>query len=388
MKKSFLPNLSTTWLFTASLISFGLLAPFSIHAENSPNAPSDTSAHSVQIGFILPLTGKRASIGEDARDGVSLAIQHLKQQGSTNIEAVFEDSQGDPATGVNAYKKLKTQDVKMIVTQNSNISLPILPLANRDDVLQLAISSTSDRYSTPHDLSFRINGPTLYEARYMVDFLSSRFKPSSGRIAVITMEDEYPVSLHKNVIKELTAKGLSPAVKQNFLPNDLDFRALITTLKRKKVTDVILLAYQTQAGFFVKQQKELGLNANTIITCVPVNNIEFFKSAGASNADGTFVTYIKANFHHPAAREFKNKYHKDVNFFSSNGYDAVMVANEALKNCDYQVQTDCLKKEIYKIKNFNGLSGTKGFDDVYGDMSDDYHVMIAKDGTFIPYKAE
>ena len=366
------------------IFSFILLLAITVTTSIS-DLRAEAELSPIQIGFILPLSGKRASVGKDARNGVTLALEHLNNDKTKRIQAVFEDSQGDPAKGVSAYRKLKAQGIKLIVTQNSNISLPISPLVNRNGVLQLAISTTSDRFSTPDDLTFRINGPTLYEARHMIAFLHSRIKSDSAKLAVITMEDEYSLSLSKNVMKELEAKNITAVVKQNFLPEELDFRTIISGLKKKRVQNIIFLGYQTQAGYFVKQQEELGLNPYTILTSVPVNNIEFFESAGNS-AEGTFNTYIKVNTDFPAAKDYANTFGEEVNFFSANGYDAIMVADRALKNCTYKLDPDCWKKELFKIKDFEGLSGKKGFDDHYGDMNDQYQVMIARNGKFTPYK--
>jgi branched-chain amino acid transport system substrate-binding protein len=351
-------------------------------------ARTQAQAPRVKIGLITPLSGSRASIGEDAGQGADLAMEDLKSRGEFAngvLEIVFEDSQGDPAKGVNAYKKLVMEGVKFIITQNSNVSLPIAPLANADGVIQLAITTTSDRYSTPNDFTFRTNGPTVPEALVMADFLDSRLKVEPGPLALITMQDEYPVTLRSHLLPELAKRKIELALNEDFLPSDTDFRTLITRAKAKGVKYIVIIGYQTQVGFFVKQQKELGLGAGSILTNTPVNNREFFTAAGEA-AEGVMLTYPGPDYEHPAAKEFKEKYGKEANVFSANAYDAVIIAQLAFSRCNFVFAADCLKKALYSIKDFKGLSGNKSFDDVNGDMQDTYVLMIAKDGKFVPVK--
>ena len=150
----------------------------------------------ITLGLITPLTGSRASIGEDARKGAELAIDRLRKEDIGEIGLDLEDSQGDPKTGVSAFQKQLSQGVRFFITQNSNVSLAIQPLIARHNVLQMAITTTSDRYSTPNDLTFRTNGTTQGEARTMLEFL----KTISGRIMLLTMQDEYPVDLRKHLL--------------------------------------------------------------------------------------------------------------------------------------------------------------------------------------------
>ena len=92
----------------------------------------------------------------------------------------------------------------------------------------------------------------------------------------------------------------------------------------------MLLAYQTQAGFFVKQQQELKLDPSLIIANTPVNNREFFDTAEESS-EGVVVTYIDSNKEHPAAAIVRSGCGSEVNFFSSNGYDSIVIAYRALR---------------------------------------------------------
>ncbi len=338
----------------------------------------------IKIGMILPLTDSRSSTGIDAKKGALLAIDVLKKEQNLEklpFQIIFEDSRADSRLGITAYKKLKAEGVNFFITHFSAVSLPISKLVNKDNVIQLAIATTSDKYSKADDLTFRLNGPTKFEAQHMIKFLSNVHKKSPGNIAIITMEDEYPLILSQNVVKELKLNNLTISYEDNFHPDSFDFRALISKLKSKKITYVILLSYQTEAGYFVKQAKEQNLTTELIMTNTPVNNKEFFEASGRYS-DGIYVTYIKQNEKHPATKKYLNMYKEKPNIFAANGYDAIFILNEAYKKCDYKNNIICLKKALYAIKDYNGLTGLKSFDDIFGDMQDEYSILVSKNGAF------
>ena len=171
-----------------------------------------------------------------------LALEDLSKQrepGAGKIELIFEDSQGDPARGVTVYRKLVAEGMRIVVTQNSNVALPISQLVNKDKVLQMGISVTSDRYSTPDDLTFRVNGTTRFEAERMVQFTAERLSSRPGKVAVITLLDEYPDRLRENVNGELAKRKIIPEFTAAFMPQEFDFRAIVSKLKNLNISEVL-----------------------------------------------------------------------------------------------------------------------------------------------------
>lgn len=342
----------------------------------------------VKIGFILPLTGSRASLGQDAQRGAKLAFEVLqKKQSNTEpkLEFVFEDSEGEPAKAVTAYRRLTMAGIKFVITQNSNISLPIAELVNKDNVLQLAINTTTDNYSKPNDLTFRLNGPTLLEARFMADFFEKKFSVAQGNIAVVMMDDEYPTMLGKDLLTEFKNRNMPVTLIEGFLPHESEYRALISKLRDNDIKYLALLSYPIEAGTFVKQAHQQGFDPNVLMVNTPVNNSDFFEIAG-NGADGVIATSISINKAHGALPLYRQKYNRDFNFFSSNGYDAVFIAYMAINKCEFAMNVECLKAALSSIKNYVGVSGRKSFDDVYGDMQDEYTYLVAHQNSFQPMR--
>jgi branched-chain amino acid transport system substrate-binding protein len=348
------------------------------------DAVSAETPTEVKIGFIATLSGPRASLGQDALDGAKLALSEVNEKNTFNVALVIEDSQGDARAGVNAYKKLVAQGIKLVLTQNSNVSLPISELVNKDGVLQLAFSTTVDSYSKPDDLTFRVNGTTMCEAKVMSQFIATQVKKRPGSVGILSMQDEYPASFKKNLESEFKTDGVQVAFQDTFLPKENDYRSLISKLKDKRIDYLSLLSYPTEAGLFLKQARELGFRPASIIGSLPINNKEFFDTAGPAAA-GLILTYENFDSQGAIAQKFKANYGREATWFAATGHDAVSVASIAVHKCGSASDVQCLKAGLFSIKKFEGLSGKKAFDDVYGDMDDTCKLMIAKDRQFVDY---
>ena len=73
-----------------------------------------------------------------------------------------------------------------------------------------------------------------------------------------------------------------------------------------------------------------------------------------------------------------------MNYFAANAYDGLKIAAQSLSKCNYHDDIDCLKKALYSTKDFNGASGHKSMDDVYGEMQDEVTISVSKNGKFEP----
>lgn len=336
------------------------------------------------IGLILPLTGPRASIGEDARAGALLALEALRSsEAACPLNVSFEDSHGDPAAGISAFEKLSASGVKIVVTQNSGVSLPISPLANARRIIQMAITTTSDAYSSPDDYTFRTNGGTVYEAATLADYIEKQSADGSSCTGILTMEDEFPRSLHENLVRELARRKVQICLDDNFLPKETDYRSLITKFLVRNGRVMACLGYQVECGLLLKQLRQATQANVAFVGVTPVNNTEFFQAADGAS-EGAAVSYIKVDTGHVAASEYSRKYGRKATVFSANAYDSIFLLSQALSSCECRPEPECLKRALFSIKNFHGMSGVKSFDDHMGDMEDQYEILVARGGEFVP----
>lgn len=93
----------------------------------------------IRIGAIFPLTGDGAKYGEEAKNGIELAVEELKD---TKIRMIYEDDQGTANGAVNAFNKLTAGGkIPMIIgPMYSSTALVIAPLVERKGCNSFPIS--------------------------------------------------------------------------------------------------------------------------------------------------------------------------------------------------------------------------------------------------------
>ena len=67
-------------------------------------------------------------------------------------------------------------------------------------------------------------------------------------------------------------------------------------------------------------------------------------------------------------------------------YDSIYVLAEAMKHCANPNDAICVKNELYKIKDFEGVTGNISFDE-NGDTRKEVILKIVRAGKFVPFEA-
>src|SRR5205814_9893461 len=99
----------------------------------------DPAATTIHLGVITPLTGQVAAIGIPLTAGTETWFKYVNQEkggigGKYQVILDKEDSQYKPDLGVQAYNKLKAQDVAITQLLGTAVTKAALPLLNADNV--------------------------------------------------------------------------------------------------------------------------------------------------------------------------------------------------------------------------------------------------------------
>ena len=85
---------------------------------------SSVFAADIKVGFVTTLTTPAAVIGEDMKNAVKLALEHLNgKAGSHKIEVVFGDDGFAPDTGKQVTDRLLKQDKVDIIADSLQLNL-------------------------------------------------------------------------------------------------------------------------------------------------------------------------------------------------------------------------------------------------------------------------
>ena len=330
----------------------------------------------IKIGVVMSQTGFLASPGQSVINGINLCVEEFNAQNSENsIELIIEDSKSDPKVGVSAINKLINADrVKTVIGDlGSPIFLAMAPIAEKNKVVMISPGASNPQVREAGDYIFRIYTSDEFDGKVMATYLLDKKKTKS--VALLHFNNDYGVGLSKAFCNEYIARNGVIAFNCTFDENSLDFKEIIIKLKSANVKDVYFIGSPKQDASFLRQAREANFKPN-IYGVLSFEDSEFLHNSKNTFESVEYTTpYFDIESDNVKMKEFRTKYiekystQPDLN--SALGYDVASILIEALKNNDFKSEN--LKEEIYKIKNFPGLTGNTTFDD-HGDVIKD--VMI------------
>jgi len=349
-----------------TLLCLALVAGF---AAASPALADDVV---VKIGHVGPITGNIAHLGKDNENGARMAIddlnaKHVMIGGKTaKFELVAEDDAADPKQGTAAATKLVDEKVNGVVGHlNSGTSIPASRIYAAAGIPEISPSATAVAYTANGYKSvFRVVandgqlGGTL--GKYAVDTLHGK------SIAVVSDKTAYGDGVADEFSKSAKAAGANIVDREFTTNNAVDFQTILTTIKGKNPDVIFYGGMDAQAGPFLRQMQQLGINAK-LMGGDGICTAELAKLAGDSMKDGEVVC-AEAGGVEPSAQKplddfkarYKAKFGTEVQIYAPYSYDAVMVMADAMEkagSADPAKYLPYLQKEDYK-----GVTGQIAFD--------------------------
>jgi branched-chain amino acid transport system substrate-binding protein len=245
-----------------ALLALGLAAnvPSAAGAEEPGITPTE-----ILIGAIGALTGPLAFIGTPGRDGLTLGFNEINERGGVcgrKLRLQFEHA-STPAESIAAVKKLVEQDKVFVLVLASGSTGAA---AAADYVREAGVPTYNLYGSTPiirEPFSKNVfHGsivPVGVSSRGLISmFYDDGYTPK--KIGVLAGTYAFPQATLKAVEEVLKEKKVDYAVEQ-FDQSARDFTSQLVALSRQKVDAVLVLGSFSEAGFAIKQAREIGLSA-------------------------------------------------------------------------------------------------------------------------------
>lgn len=131
----------------------------------------DRAEGPIKLGFIGPLTGDVASIGEPSLVAAQIAVDEINEEGGINgqpIQLISEDGKCTGVAAANAAQKLVNVDkvIAIIGGLCSGETLAIAPIAEAGKVPTISTCASSPEISTAGDYSFRVYPSDNYQGKF------------------------------------------------------------------------------------------------------------------------------------------------------------------------------------------------------------------------------
>ena len=351
-------------------------------AEGTPGSAalspaSVDSSRGVKVGFVWPLTGGSATIGQQHNDGALMAIEEInanggiKSMGGKKIVPVTADSETKPDVGASQVERMITKEgvAAVVGCYNSSVSF--------------TASETAQRYKTPfisqggvkneitergYDWIFRVNNKATYDVEEMlkgIDLISKENNVEMKTYALIYESTDWGSDNAKIWKKFADERGWKCVLDEPVTVGTSDMSSQISKIKAANPDVVNVSFYTPEMIVFSKTMTANRVNPRLGVWSVGGGSQDpaYFKAIDPKAYEYNFVQEdwdVSGPLNHQWIKELDEKVRKEkgyqLNSFFAQGWTAAYVAYEAiekagsadkeairqaLQNLDIQNSEDC-----------------------------------------------
>lgn len=376
------------WRITtlAAMASTALLAGCSSGVLGGGDSSGDSSGPIV-LGMVTPLSGSSSAIGPYMKNGAQLAVDEINARGGVlgrDLKLVAEDEACDPKTAVAAANKLITAGVDVSVGGYcSGATLPTLPIFNKANVPMIIPAANSDDLVNQQlDNVFLINGTGTQQADAAMKYIE---KIGPKRVALMDDNTSYSTNI-SNLTAQLLQQSGGPdfAGKQSVTAGESDYSANVNAIIATHPDLVYWTGYYQEGGLIIRQLRQAGYQGKIMVADGSVDK-QLLNIAGSQYANGILATMTQTPQTIPGAAkwigDYKKKFGQDPGPYSTQSYDAVRVAAEAIKKAG-STDGSAVIKALEGIDGFPLFSGPLTFTKEHTLSSGGFQILKSSGGDF------
>jgi branched-chain amino acid transport system substrate-binding protein len=340
----------------------------------------------IVLGMLTPLSGSSAAIGPYMKNGAQLAIDEINGAGGVNgrkLELKVEDDACDAKSAAAAASKLVTAGVQISVGGYcSGATLPTLPIFENADIPMIIPAANSNELVKQHKKNvFLINGTGTQQADAALTFIK---KQGATKVALMDDNTSYSKDLADATAKLLTG---SPAVagRESVTAGESDYSANVNAILKSNPDLIYWTGYYQEGGLIIRQLRQAGYKGTIMVADGSVDQ-KLVDIAGAANAEGVFATMTQTPDTLSGAEkwiaDYKSKYGAEPGPYSTQSYDAVRVAAEAVKKAG---STDgaAVIKALEAIDGFKLFSGPLKFTPDHTLSTGGFQILVVQNGKLV-----
>jgi branched-chain amino acid transport system substrate-binding protein len=341
----------------------------------------------IRIGVWFVVAGPDASLGEDSKRGVEIAVDDKKGKLLGHpIKLVIQDEGCNAEGGQTAATKLAA-DKTIIAAIGSNCGSAAragVPILWRAGIPTISPSNTLPSVTDPnrgpaYDGYMRTAHNDKLQGAVAADFAYKELKLT--RAATIHDGSPYAEQLQAVFANQFKKLGGTITAQEAISPTDTDMRPVLTKIATTKPDFIYLPIFIAAGGHVVRQAKEVtGLEKVVLMGADGVFSPDFYKAAGEP-AIGMYHSSPDFSAFAGGYKEFLAKHQKKYGGkplapFHAHAYDAAMIVFNSIEKVAKKAPDGtlyigrmALRDAMLATKNYKGLTGTLTCDQ-YGDCAD------------------
>ncbi|WP_448030709.1 ABC transporter substrate-binding protein [Bradyrhizobium liaoningense] len=341
----------------------------------------------IKLGVIVTLSGPAAALGQQVRDGFTLAVRDLgNKMGGRDVEVVVVDDELKPDAAVTKVKGL---------LEREKVDFVVGPIfSNILQAIHRPITESKTFLISPNAGPSTFAGKDCNPFFYVTSYQNDQVHEILGKVAqdrgykrMYLMVPNYQAGKDSVAGFKLDYKG--EIVEESYMPlNTLDFQPELSKISSQKPDALFTFMPGGLGVNLVKQYRQAGL-ADTIPVLSAFTVDESTLPAQQDAAVGMFGGANWApNLDNPQNKKFVAAYeaaYKGVpGTYAFQAYDAAMLIDSAVKSVKGDLSNKDAVAAALKKADFTSLRGTFKFNTNGYPIQDFYLTKVAKrpDGKF------
>ncbi len=328
----------------------------------------------ITLGSIQDLSGPLAGFGKQIRNGMTLRINELNEQGGVHgrkIRLIIEDSGYDPKKAVLAAQKLVNQDkiFAMVGHLGTAQNLAAMPVQFEKNVINFfPVTAAREMYEPFHRLKYSFAATYYDQMKAAVPKLVK--EKNARKICSMYQDDEFGLEVQRGADDGLKSIGMTMVEKTSFKRGATDFSSQIAKLKAAECDLVVLgtIIRETIGG--IGTARKLGYNPTFLGSSAAYTDL--IHKLGGKAMDGLYATMTVQNPYLDEASQpirfwankYKTAFNEDPTVFSVYGYSVIDAFIRASQKAGANLSTDSFIKAmdtmVIPADIFGGAEGRFG----------------------------
>ncbi len=364
-----------------------LLAIGAIGCSSGDTQQAAADKDVIKIGVYEPASGDNGAGGKQETLGILYANEKVKTVevgGKTyDVELVVVDNESSNDKGPTAAASLVSSGASIVLgSYGSGVSIAASDVFGNAGIPVIGVTCTNPQVTEGNTHYFRICFLDPFQGTVLANFAADNFQAKKA-YCLAKLGDDYSVGLCNYFIEAFEALG-GEVKSETFPEGNSDFASYITTAVNEGA-DVFFSPVSTEAAALIidqaaAQNMQMPIMAgdtwdsNVILNAAMGKDVQvyvttFFDEGDTSEAGSTFVKGFKEWLNANPTMLTNNGGDDTVAAVSAMGYDAYMVALEAIKAAG-EVDSAKINEVLWNVE-YTGVSGKIAFEQVNGDAMRD-----------------
>jgi branched-chain amino acid transport system substrate-binding protein len=205
---------------------------------------------------IAPLTGNNAELGEEMRNGITLALEEQKNKSKIELKTIYEDDQLElRQTNLAALRLMQLEKVNVIISVWTPAANLIATRIESAHVIQF--NTGWDTSVTEKSKWTLTHGGDLREyAKMSVECMKIAH---TKRLAIAALQHLGNVKVIEAAMPLIKEAGIQVVFDERYVPGERDFRTYVLKIRETKPDFVWMLALPPEDTILLRAQKEMDL---------------------------------------------------------------------------------------------------------------------------------